>query len=443
MSNEECLERPLKRGKMLPQKRLFQKITQDSSDDDGENHNDCLSFFEGNQDSLNSSMLTPSQQKSRARLLQQRHPPALDLAQLPDDLLFRITGYLDAPSLLQIRCLNRRYRWLGGRDDAGWNDLTAQLWETKVHIPETALLLSYATSVCNDLMLKAYQESILDARERNFIDLKELCYDPTTQRGTVWSFRFKESAGSDWTAMDPWYNGLPCRKLVFLSDGSIKQYIVGSATLEAPRFGTASSLQRVPENNITGPGNHLVVDPPMPMTWRFITRPMDLPTRPVGSYVRITVGGRDVPTYAIRRSPTGNWGFIMESCWGLFASFDLPNKLGSPQDATPRPMRQRRILRRTTQGNVWVDFAAEEDADDDDFGGLLEDDDFVFRRNINAPSREENNNDPMLPLRDDSFMLVSNEVQWREAFLYNVGAHTLPDGAEATDEFDRAWGGGF
>ena len=49
--------------------------------------------------------------------------------------------------------------------------------------------------------------------------------------------------------------------------------------------------------------------------------------------------------------------------------------------------------------------------------------------------------EPNDPLQDDEQLLVTNEVQWREAFLYNVGARVLPEGDQATDEFDRAWGG--
>jgi hypothetical protein len=49
--------------------------------------------------------------------------------------------------------------------------------------------------------------------------------------------------------------------------------------------------------------------------------------------------------------------------------------------------------------------------------------------------------DPWATLRDDSHLLITNEVQWREAFLYNVGARILPEGEEASDDFDRAWGG--
>jgi hypothetical protein len=51
--------------------------------------------------------------------------------------------------------------------------------------------------------------------------------------------------------------------------------------------------------------------------------------------------------------------------------------------------------------------------------------------------------DPWAPLRDDSALLITNEIQWREAFLYNVGARVLPEGDDATDEFDRAWGDGM
>lgn len=69
--------------------------------------------------------------------------------------------------------------------------------------------------------------------------------------------------------------------------------------------------------------------------------------------------------------------------------------------------------------NVPPHFAEEDDLDNEDAGSMQTD---------------EN------PLRDDSYLIVTNEVQWREAFLYNVGAQLLPEGEDATDEFDRAWG---
>jgi hypothetical protein len=57
---------------------------------------------------------------------------------------------------------------------------------------------------------------------------------------------------------------------------------------------------------------------------------------------------------------------------------------------------------------------------------------------------EEDSNadeEPQASLSDDSSMVITNEIQWREAFLYNVGARVLPEGQEATEEFDRAWQG--
>ena len=72
----------------------------------------------------------------------------------------------------------------------------------------------------------------------------------------------------------------------------------------------------------------LVVDPNR-YSVAFVSEPMDMPNRPDGAYIRLTVGNRDVPTYVVRRSPTGNWGFLLESCWGLYASFELPRNRAS------------------------------------------------------------------------------------------------------------------
>ena len=37
-----------------------------------------------------------------------------------------------------------------------------------------------------------------------------------------------------------------------------------------------------------------------------------------------------VPRYHVNRSPTKNWGFLLESCWGLYANFDLPRRGSCP-----------------------------------------------------------------------------------------------------------------
>lgn len=435
---------PFKRSKVLTEKFImFQDCPLSEDQKPNFDSSSCGAFRSELWSSLD---LTPCQRLCRTRLLQQRQLPVLDLEQLNDDMLFRVTGFLDAPSLLTMRCLSRRYLKLCSSNQAGWDGLCHKLWENKVN-------LQYSGSHDSGSMMKAYRDSTRDARDRQFITRPELCYDPVTRQGTVWSFRFKSSAGTDWTSADPWYNGDACRQMVFLIDGTVKQYVPASASLRPPQFGAVSQTARAPRDPVSiradeeeripqndrfldrhrhRRSNYDVVDSPLVMTWRFITRPMDLPTRPQGSYVRITVGGRDVPTYSVRRSPTGNWGFIMESCWGLFASFELPPRM------IPRPLRLRRTSRGSPNGWVGILFAESEYGFDSDEESTYNDETRIIR---SASRIEQSELDPLLIMCDDSFTIITNEIQWREAFLYNVGVRSLPEGDEATDEFDRAWGG--
>lgn len=373
------------------------------------------------------------------------------LSSLTEDVLYRITSFLDAPDLLnRLGLVNRWYRELSVKNQAGWDSLCERLWNTKCHVVKAVAaataarpatfnnndnnnndIVSSATTNNNCECMAAYRSAVADST-RQHITHGEFCFDPETGAGTIWSFRFKESAGSDWTSVDPWYQGQPCRRMVFLRDGTMKQLqllssqasssitmdesVSGDAVLHYPQHhSTSASGQQQQHGQNDPPSNNdriELVEPPLRMTWRFLTRPMDLPTRPVGSYVRIQVGGRDVPTYAVRRSPTGNWGFVLESCWGVYGSFELP----------PRLTRSNAVLRRRgspdgTTAAVWV-----------------------HRDGI------ESRNPPLLrptieaDMQDDS-MQLTNEVQWREAFLYNVGARVLPEGDDAADEFDRFWQG--
>ena len=246
--------------------------------------------------------------------------------------------------------------------------------------------------------------------------------------------------------------------MVFLKNGTVRQYVSAAAEdnadddndnaedapvnvsnssngtesvdseslpeLISPNFGNLLLNAQQPDiHNIPPQQERLhigrLVPPPVSMSWRLVTRPMDLPNRPEGSYLRFSVGGREVPTYSVRRSPTGNWGFVMESCWGLYASFELPPK----QSAQQQRQQQRRRLRRTENGARWVDVADEDDTGEEDL------DPDERQRQIDSD------------LMCDTALEITNEVQWREAFLYNVGARTLPEGEDATDEFDRAFRG--
>lgn len=411
------------------------------------------------------------------------------LLNLPEELLFGITSFLDVRSLLTTRQLNRKFRDLASRNEAGWTILCHDLWKDKVHVLEGA---------CHSLnSMEAYRKSLQDAKDRQCLTIDELCYDEETRTGTIWSFRFKEAAGPDWTRHDPWYNGMHARKMVFLRDGSVKQYIPSSTTAAAtspksspvddhilvtPNFGDDSGLTiameddddddddnveleeddrqqvlpRHPRRLIPGGRqNHLpgvLINPPMFMTWRFLNRPIDLPNRPMGSYIRLTVGGRDVPTYVVRRSPTGNWGFVLESLWGVYASFELPPRRLPDAASLPQPSRRRhspttiarrvKRLRRASSGQI-IHFVDSSDEDDDDSSVDEDDEDTIDDNSTTGQDREgEASSHASTPrnevMMEDSEMLITNAVQWREAYLYNWGARALPDGDSATsDDVDQ------
>lgn len=108
--------------------------------------------------------------------------------------------------------------------------------------------------------------------------------------------------------------------------------------------------------------------------WRFISHPLDFsPRTKLGGYIRLVVGDREVPTYVVRRLSDGNWGFILESCWGVFCSFDVTSKKASSDDH-------------------------------------FDNDTYInsFRH-------------------DPQWDTISTQHQWREAMLYNNGANTLPE----------------
>ena len=53
-----------------------------------------------------------------------------------------------------------------------------------------------------------------------------------------------------------------------------------------------------------------------------------LPT--LGDSVLIHINSVPAPLYLLSRSPTGNWGFVLQSCWGIYTSWTMPAK-GTPE----------------------------------------------------------------------------------------------------------------
>eukprot|EP00549_Striatella_unipunctata_P004593 CAMPEP_0118692042 /NCGR_PEP_ID=MMETSP0800-20121206/11034_1 /TAXON_ID=210618 ORGANISM="Striatella unipunctata, Strain CCMP2910" /NCGR_SAMPLE_ID=MMETSP0800 /ASSEMBLY_ACC=CAM_ASM_000638 /LENGTH=503 /DNA_ID=CAMNT_0006589925 /DNA_START=33 /DNA_END=1541 /DNA_ORIENTATION=- len=348
------------------------------------------------------------------------------LKNLPDELLCSITSFLDVKALVRIRTTSKRMWQVGSRDEAGWLNHCLRLWKGKVYVSDAARSLVQNQA---QTAIRAYQLSRHDGRYRHEITVDELCFDVESGKGVVWSFRFKEKAGPAWTSWDPWWSGREPRKMVFLRDGRVMQLLPADArskSFDTTVDGKKYRLLQAFDDSASG--FELVQDQREsqgPMTWRFITKPLDLPIRPAGAYIRLKLGARDVPTYIVHRSPTGNWGFVLESCWGVYVSFDLPKRqLPSPAPETHPRRSMRMRLRRTRDGARWLNVdGIESDSEDEQEP---------------EPSNNKRRR-PSSTLLDDSSLAVTHGWQWKEALLYNFGAGALPEGKEATQEFDRVW----
>lgn len=326
-------------------------------------------------------------------------------AALPDELTCNIASYLDIPSLLQsFGRVSTTFRELSTRNNAGWEGHCSTLWSRKAHVPNWARAM-----VSEQGAIYAYHLSVEDSVIRQEIEEHELCFDPKTGTGFVWDFRFKENAGPQWTQFDPWFAGGKARRMVFLRNGTVQQIEeteqVSQFTL-VPPFSTAfeSDGQEAPAS--------------LDFKWRFIQRPMDLPIRKMGAYIRLTVDGREVPTYVVHRSRAGDWGFVIESCWGVYSSTLLPPKQPCARFAIYPHSIARIRFRRTHEWERLFDVGRNENEIED------------TSPSINSLERVD---------ADDTSFFVSTRLQWREALLYNSGCSRLPEGEGATAEFDRVW----
>jgi hypothetical protein len=283
---------------------------------------------------------------------------------LPDDLLAHVSTFLNVGSLKTARLACRRFNRVLSSNTAGWVQHCNRLWNRKAHVLRRDFL-DHGGGYRSTAAMEAYRQSCIDARLRHVIRREELIYDPTRHHGgdkkdsnhhhhhdTIWSFRFKESAGQAWTRRDPWHNHTgPARRMVFLSNGQVAQVgyehaRTGHLTADGedgPCHGPLKLCRPFSENGGNEADNEDDSDDDeeenndhsgLDVRWRIVSQPMDLPPRGGNhgsdpdaiAYIRLTVAGRDVPTYIVHRSPSGNWGFLMENCWGVFASFPLPCK---------------------------------------------------------------------------------------------------------------------
>ncbi|KAL0484002.1 pof1 [Acrasis kona] len=202
----------------------------------------------------------------------------IDFSQIQnEDIISTIMEFLSTEDLCNSCSVVSKYwnelseaNWL-------WQNLCNKLWQDKVYVPQKFVQMTKDGSA-----KKAYFESIADS-QRQHLTLEELC-------DVTWYFRFKSSAGEAWTNMDPWWSNKPASCVQFFRDGTMKRdMMVARPDGEMPKF-----------------------------TWKFNEGSMGR-KGVQGSYIRVN----NFPTYCVSRVQK-NWGFIMQSCWALSASFPLP-----------------------------------------------------------------------------------------------------------------------
>ena len=121
-----------------------------------------------------------------------------------------------------------------------------------------------------------------------------------------WRFRFKAEAGPEWVARDPYWRsgGGAASRVAFSADGRLRR--------TPPPGEHAAEREREP------------AWPEAEITWRWARfGPHRSGGGARGELLRCCVEGAPVPTYLVRRHPT-TWGWLMESCWGLYTSFEPP-----------------------------------------------------------------------------------------------------------------------
>ena len=213
----------------------------------------------------------------------------LTLDNLGDHVLYHVLTWSSVLTLAEVAACASALR-VAADSAPLWADLCARLWADKALVPERFRALRATAPK------RAYRESLADA-SRTRVTRAELCE-------MEWHFRFKEQAGEAWCGIDPYWAGLRANTFRFEPGGAVRQ--TGNGWDGEGGEGA---------DGATPAGARRRLD--VRLRWRL-----------GGAGVRLSVDGRPVPTYVASRHR--NWGWILQSCWAVYASFALPRPGADP-----------------------------------------------------------------------------------------------------------------
>jgi hypothetical protein len=218
-----------------------------------------------------------------------------------------VLSFLDARSLAHAACVSRALCAAAAAPPL-WHAACAADWAGKAYVPAAAHALRASGDPAG-----AFRLARADAR-RDALTHDELLSLP-------WRFRFKAAAGGEWTARDPFWRGAPPTRVAFRADGTVLRTAGDNANANAPADVNADATAAA------AAGAGTPVWPDVPIIWRWARfgagRHAAAPAAARGTLLRCRVAGRDVPTYAVSRHAP-SWGWLMQSCWGLYTSWDMP-----------------------------------------------------------------------------------------------------------------------
>jgi hypothetical protein len=190
----------------------------------------------------------------------------LDLAR-SDELVTNVFAQLQQHSKLVLCCkVCKNWNFLG-KQDVLWRKLCHTLWLDKVYVPRDYRALCDSGQSREAYLMSAGDCKRTDITMDELVDLRSY-------------FRFKRTAGKYWTDKDPFWAGDEPFRISFGRDGSVSGF-------------PWDTLQ---------------------MKWHFVDQE-GYTCQGRGSYMRVAVNGRCVPTYKISRH--SNWGFIIQVNWQI------------------------------------------------------------------------------------------------------------------------------